>query len=626
MSSINFKRSNGLVALIVLLTFSVTVFAETPSIKVEPPFWWAGMNDNTLQLLVYASGINSTQVSVNYPGVKVAKIQKAENPSYLFVDLVLDKKVKPGAFDISFKEEGKIKYTYSYELKKRNGGSAHRKGFNPSDVVYLLMPDRFANADPSNDNIEGMLEKADRLNPSGRHGGDIRGIINHLDYIKDLGITAVWINPLLENNNKAYSYHGYAITDFYKIDPRFGSNDDYIKLVSAAHQQGLKIIMDMIFNHCGINHWFINDLPMKSWIHEFPKFTRSNFKAESLSDPHASEYDRNLMTNGWFDTNMPDLDQTNPFVSNYLIQNSIWWIEYSGIDGIRMDTQPYPNKEFMSEWGRRIFKEYPDFNIVGEAWLPHESMTAYYQKDSKVSNGYNSNIPSVTDFPLYNAIGKSFNIAEGMNQGVKSIYYVLAQDFLYANPAYNLIFADNHDLNRVFSTLKGDFDAYKLAMTFLLTTRGIPEILYGTEILMRSDNYKSDGEIRKDFPGGWNGDSLNLFTAEGRNASQKEAFNFMQTLLKWRSTNEAVTTGTLKHYIPENDVYVYFRIKDNHKVMVLLNNNANAQPVETSRFSEDLNGVIQGRNVLSDKPFTFRNTILLEPRQALIIEFDVPSN
>lgn len=626
MSSINFKRSNGLVALIVLLTFSVTVFAETPSIKVEPPFWWAGMNDNTLQLLVYASGINSTQVSVNYPGVKVAKIQKAENPSYLFVDLVLDKKVKPGAFDISFKEEGKIKYTYSYELKKRNGGSAHRKGFNPSDVVYLLMPDRFANADPSNDNIEGMLEKADRLNPSGRHGGDIRGIINHLDYIKDLGITAVWINPLLENNNKAYSYHGYAITDFYKIDPRFGSNDDYIKLVSAAHQQGLKIIMDMIFNHCGINHWFINDLPMKSWIHEFPKFTRSNFKAESLSDPHASEYDRNLMTNGWFDTNMPDLDQTNPFVSNYLIQNSIWWIEYSGIDGIRMDTQPYPNKEFMSEWGRRIFKEYPDFNIVGEAWLPHESMTAYYQKDSKVSNGYNSNIPSVTDFPLYNAIGKSFNIAEGMNQGVKSIYYVLAQDFLYANPAYNLIFADNHDLNRVFSTLKGDFDAYKLAMTFLLTTRGIPEILYGTEILMRSDNYKSDGEIRKDFPGGWNGDSLNLFTAEGRNASQKEAFNFMQTLLKWRSTNEAVTTGTLKHYIPENDVYVYFRIKDNHKVMVLLNNDANAQPVETSRFSEDLNGVIQGRNVLSDKPFTFRNTILLEPRQALIIEFDVPSN
>lgn len=626
MSSINFKRSNGLVALIVLLTFSVTVFAETPSIKVEPPFWWAGMNDNTLQLLVYASGINSTQVSVNYPGVKVAKIQKAENPSYLFVDLVLDKKVKPGAFDISFKEEGKIKYTYSYELKKRNGGSAHRKGFNPSDVVYLLMPDRFANADPSNDNIEGMLEKADRLNPSGRHGGDIRGIINHLDYIKDLGITAVWINPLLENNNKAYSYHGYAITDFYKIDPRFGSNDDYIKLVSAAHQQGLKIIMDMIFNHCGINHWFINDLPMKSWIHEFPKFTRSNFKAESLSDPHASEYDRNLMTNGWFDTNMPDLDQTNPFVSNYLIQNSIWWIEYSGIDGIRMDTQPYPNKEFMSEWGRRIFKEYPDFNIVGEAWLPHESMTAYYQKDSKVSNGYNSNIPSVTDFPLYSAIGKSFNIAEGMNQGVKSIYYVLAQDFLYANPAYNLIFADNHDLNRVFSTLKGDFDAYKLAMTFLLTTRGIPEILYGTEILMRSDNYKSDGEIRKDFPGGWNGDSLNLFTAEGRNASQKEAFNFMQTLLKWRSTNEAVTTGTLKHYIPENDVYVYFRIKDNHKVMVLLNNNANAQPVETSRFSEDLNGVIHGRNVLSDKPFTFRDTILLEPRQALIIEFDVPSN
>lgn len=626
MSSINIKRSRGLIAVILLLTLSVPVFAGAPTIKVEPPFWWAGMNNSTLQLLVYANGINQTQVSVKYPGVKIAKIQKAENPSYLFIDLVLDKNVKPGAFDISFKEEGKIKYTYSYELKKRNGGSAQRKGFDPSDVVYLLMPDRFANADPSNDNIDGMLEKADRLNPSGRHGGDIKGILNHLDYIKDLGVTAVWINPLLENNNKAYSYHGYAITDLYKIDPRFGSNDDYLKLVSVAHQQGLKIIMDMIFNHCGINHWFINDLPMKNWIHQFPNFTRTNFKAESLSDPHASEYDRNLMTNGWFDTNMPDLDQTNPFVSNYLIQNSIWWIEYSGIDGIRMDTEPYPNKEFMSEWGHRVLEEYPHFNIVGEAWLPYESMTAFYQKDSKVSNGFNSNIPSVTDFPLYNAIGKAFNVSDGKNQGVKSVYYVLAQDFLYTNPSYNLIFADNHDLNRVFSTLKGDFDAYKLTMTFLLTTRGIPEILYGTEILMRSDNYKSDGEIRKDFPGGWKGDSLNLFTAEGRNENQKEAFNYLQTLLKWRSTSEAVKTGTLKHYIPENDVYVYFRIKDNHKVMVLLNNNANAQPVETSRFSEDLNGVIHGRNVLSDKPFTFRNTILLEPRQALIIEFDVPSN
>lgn len=608
------------VFLVVIIACSISVQAAPSDIRVEPPFWWTEMNDPNLQLLIHEVDIANSEVIIDYPGVKVVNIHKVDNPNYLFVDLLIEKRVKPGKFEIKFNVNGKIKTKYTYELKQRATGSAERKGFSPSDVIYLLMPDRFANGDPSNDSNPLMLETADRSNPSGRHGGDIKGITNHLPYIKDLGVTAIWINPLLENNNKAFTYHGYAITDFYKVDPRYGSNNDYAKLVESAHQQGLKVIMDMVFNHCGINHWFINDLPMKGWIHEFAEFTRSNFRAETLTDPHVAESDRDRMLQGWFDTNMPDLDQRNPLLSNYLIQNSIWWIEYSGIDGIRMDTQPYPYKEMMSEWAKRVFMEYPYFNIVGEAWMQKESMTAYYQKDAKLGNGYNSNIPSITDFPLYNAITRAFTEPEGWSEGMARLYYVLAQDFLYTNSQYNLIFADNHDLNRFFSTINKDLNAYKMAMTFLLTTRGIPALYYGTEFLMEGEEHKGHGEIRKDFPGGWAGDTINLFNAEGRNAMQNEAFIYLQKLLKWRATNDAVQQGTLKHYIPQDGVYVYFREHNDQRVMVLLNNSQSSQSIQTSRFKESLRGAIHGTNVLEGKPFTFRNNILLEPRSALIIE------
>jgi glycosidase len=328
------------------------------------------------------------------------------------------------------------------------------------------------------------------------------------------------------------------------------------------------------------------------------------------------------MLQGWFDRNMPDLDQRNPFVSNYLIQNSIWWIEYSGIDGIRMDTQPYPYKEIIAEWAKRVFEEYPDFNIVGEAWMQRESMTAFYQKDSRFGKGYNSNIPSVTDFPLYNAVTRAFNEPEGWTEGMARIYYVLAQDFLFADPNYNLIFADNHDLNRFFTSVNKDIDAYKLAMAFLLTTRGIPMIYYGTEYLMEGEEHKGHGDIRKDFPGGWPSDSVNLFRGDGRSPQQEEAFRFLQTILKWRSTNEAVAKGALKHYIPQDGVYVYFREWEDNKVMVMLNNNKGSQAIETSRFQESMKGSRNGKNIITGKPFIFRNTILLEPRQVLIIELE----
>lgn len=614
------KKGVNLPVFVLIIVIFLSFKVQANNVRIEPPFWFAGMNNPSLQLLVHGEQVGTMQPEISYKGVEIVKVNKTENPNYLIIDLQLDKNVKPGSFNIRFTLEGKTKFSYSYELRNRQKGSAERKGFDASDVIYLLMPDRFANGDQKNDSHEDMLEKADRSNPNGRHGGDIKGISDHLDYIRNLGATAVWINPLLENNNKAYTYHGYAITDFYRIDPRFGSNDDYVNMVSNAHTKGLKIIMDMVFNHCGINHWFVNDLPSADWLNQHKEFTKSNFRAETISDPHSSEYDRNLMLSGWFDNNMPDLNQHNPYVRNYLIQNSIWWIEYAGLDGIRMDTQPYSFAEMMPEWTKRINEEYPGFRIVGEAWMQRESMTAYWQKESFVSNGYNSGVDYITDFPLYNAITKAFTENDGWSEGMARIYYVLAQDFLYRNPYDLLIFADNHDLNRFYTSINKDLEAYKLAMTFLLTTRGIPMIYYGTEFLMEGEEPKGHGFIRKDFPGGWPGDSVNYFTGQGFTGDQKDAFDFMQNLLKWRTTNEAVKTGKLTQYVPQDGVYVYFREAGDSRIMVILNNTSESRAIDTARFKENLKGTIHGKNIVNGKPFTFRNSILLEPRQPLIIE------
>jgi len=568
-------------------------------LRVEPPSWWAGMKYNKLQLIVHGKDITAMKAVIKYPGITLEKQESVENPNYLFLNLLLDQKLKPGTFDITLMADGKKAYSYRYEIKQRDAGSASRQGFTPADVVYLLMPDRFANGDTSNDSMPGMLEKPDRIKPLGRHGGDIAGIRKHLDYIKELGITAIWPNPLLENNNKAASYHGYAITDFYKVDPRFGTNDDYRAMVDEAHSKDLKIIMDMVFNHCGLNHWFIKDLPMKNWIHQFPEYTRSNFRAESITDIYAAEADQNRMLQGWFDTNMPDLDQRNPYLVEYLIQNSIWWVEFAALDGIRLDTQPYPYKEMMAEWSKRIFLEYPNFNLVGEAWMQRESMTAYYQKDAIVGDGYNSGVPSVTDFPLYNAMTRAFTENESWDEGMARLYYVLSQDFLYANPNYLLTFLDNHDLNRYYNSIGRDLQALKMATAFLLTTRGIPQIYYGTELLMDGNSGVSHGDIRKDFPGGWPGDTINAFTAEGRNADQNEAFNYMKQLLNWRKGNAAVTQGKLKHFVPEDGVYVYFRMAGEQSVMVVINRNDKDKIVKTGRFAECLKGYSVGLDVVS---------------------------
>jgi glycosidase len=588
--------------------------------RIEPPFWWSGIQYDTLQLMIYGKDISGYEVKSESDALKVLKSQMATNPNYLFVDLLIGADAVPGFYAFTFKNESGKNLTYNYELKSRNNQPDKWKGFDSSDAIYLLMPDRFADADTTNDTVAGMLEKADRSSPHGRHGGDIEGIIDHLSYISGLGFTALWITPLLENNMPEYSYHGYGITDFYRIDSRFGSNTDYVQLVDSAHSQGLKIIMDMVLNHCGTNHWFVCDLPSADWLNQWETPTYSNFRAEVMTDPHASEYDKNRLEKGWFAPLLADLNLGNPILLKYLIQNTIWWIEYAGIDGIRMDTYPYPKKESMVEWTTTVRKLYPRLTIVGETWLQKTAHTAYWQSGTCNYDGYDSHIPVVTDFPLYYAIGQSMNESEGWTEGLRRLYYVLSEDFLYADPKRLLIFADNHDLNRYYSAVDNDLNKFMMGLAFLLTTRGIPQVYYGTEILMTGDKSQDDGFIRQDFPGGWPGDEVNAFTGEGLSPQQVEASIFIGKLLKWRQTSNAIQNGKLVQFIPENDVYVYFRNSASQSVMIILNKNPEEIVLNTERFSEGLTGYKAARNILTGAVLNDIENIHLPAFSPIILE------
>ena len=605
-----------------LLLFPVILFSQSNNIlKVEPPFWWTGMSNPNLQVLIYGNEISLSTIEINHPGIELTKVNRVDNPNYVFLDIKIGKDVQPGIFDIIFKVGNKLMPPYKYELKERESGSAERIGFNNSDAVYLLMPDRFSNGDPSNDDMPGMIEKANRANPDGRHGGDISGIINHLDYIKDLGFTTIWCNPLVENNYPEYSYHGYAITDFYNIDRRFGTNDDYVQLVEKSHERNLKVIMDMVFNHCCISNYLIIDPPQPDWFHQFPEFTKSNFRASTISDPHASAYDRNKMLTGWFDKHMADLNQNNLFLAKYLIQNSIWWIEYAGIDGIRVDTQPYSFKEFIADWSKAIFDEYPNFNVLGESWLQKESITGYFQKDAVNQDGYNSNIPSVTDFPTHYAISNAFNEKDTWTEGLARLYYVLTQDFVYASPENNLVFCDNHDLDRYYTSLGEDLNKWKMGITYILTTRGIPMVYYGTEILMTGKEEEGHGFIREDFPGGWAEDPVNVFTSAGRTPDQNEAFNYLQQLLKWRQSKDVIHSGKLTHFVPENETYVYFRHNESACIMVGMNNSTNEmKALKMDKYAECVDGYSYAINVATGESINYLDAITLPPKSVIVLE------
>ncbi len=611
------KRFLLIVALLVpLLLLAQEVKLE----RVEPPNWWTGFKNPEVQLMVYGKNIATTTVSVDYPGFVIKKIHKTDNPNYLFLDMTISPGTRPGLAVIQFKSKDKVAGKYLYELNERKKGSAPRKSFNASDVIYLLMPDRFSNGDTTNDNCLGMLENADRSNPDGRHGGDLQGITNHLDYLKDLGVTALWLNPFQENNQEKYSYHGYSITNYYLTDPRIGTNEEFAKLCTAIHKKGMKVIMDQILNHCGSNHWWMKDLPSPDWINQWPEFTRSNYRAGTVSDPYVSTADSNLYVRGWFDKTMPDLNQRNPYLKQYLIQNSIWWIEYAGLDGIRHDTHPYPFKDVMSEWGQRILEEYPGFNIVGECWMNYPSNVAYWQKDALNKDHYNSWLPSVFDFPLYDALTRAFNEPEGWNTGILRLYEILSQDMVYPDPGNLVVFADNHDVNRCLDTQNDDVRKLKMALAFVLTTRGIPQIYYGSEILMTTGADKGHGSIRKDFPGGWPSDTQNKFTAAGRTPAEQEMFDYVKNLLTWRQSSDVVHTGKLLHFIPENGIYVYFRYNAKDAVMVVLNNNEETRHLDTKRFREVLDRYHSGTDVINGGEIGDLSLLAVPSKSALIID------
>lgn len=611
--------------LIIMAVFSFLGF-KTPvqaSIKkVAPTFWWAGMKNTELQILLYGEDISSSDVSLTSSDVYLKEVVRQANSNYLILYLDL-KEARPQKFDIVLKKGRKVTKV-PYELKERIRKGTDIEGFTSSDVLYLIMPDRFANGNPDNDVVAGMLEnKVDRNEQFGRHGGDFKGISEHLDYISDLGVTAIWLNPTQENDMKDGSYHGYAITDYYQIDRRFGTNEEFCNLVNEAHENGLKVVMDMIFNHCGSENYLFKDKPQDDWFNFRSNYVQTSFKTASVMDIHASDYEKAIATDGWFTQVMPDLNQRNRHVARYLIQSSIWWIEYAGINGIRQDTHPYADYDFMSSWCKEVLEEYPHFNIVGETWLNSNVLVSYWQKDSKLAAPKNSNLPTVMDFPLTDLMSKAFDEeTTEWSGGLYRLYDYHTQDLVYANPMNLLIFLDNHDTSRF---CKNEEDAknivrYKQAITYLLTTRGIPQIYYGTEILMAADKSEGDGCLRRDFPGGWKGDKVNCFTAEGRTDLQNEAFDYTRKLLNFRKGNEAICKGTMKHFSICKGVYVYERKYNDKSVVVFMNGTDEKQTLSLVPYKEILpsssvTDFISGKNVVLDEEIT------LDSRETLLLTF-----
>ncbi len=589
---------------------------------LEPAFWWAGMESNFLQLLVHGENIAELEPVIKYPGVEIKQIHRVANVNYLFVDLWLADAVKPGELPIEFIRDGKPAITVSYPLHEREPDSASRQGFTPADVIYLITPDRFANGDQSNDEVAGLSEGVDRADQNGRHGGDLQGIIEHLDYIADMGFTQLWLNPVLQNAQPTYSYHGYAITDFYEVDARFGSNALYRQLAQQASQRGVGLIMDMVLNHSGSRHWWMTDLPTPDWINNGGEFTPTSHKRESLHDPHGVDDDREVFSSGWFVPSMPDLNQRNPFLANYLIQNSIWWVEYAGLSGIRVDTYSYSDKTFLSRWTQRLMAEYPHFNIVGEEWSLNPSIVAYWQRGKKTHDRYQSYLPSVMDFPLQNAVVEGLTAKESWSSGLVKLYETLAADFVYADPYNLVVFPDNHDMDRIYPALGEDDRLWRIALTYFLTTRGIPQIFYGTEIQMSHSGSGDHGAIRAEFPGGWPGDSVNGFSGEGLSAGQKNAKAFLQGLLTWRKTSPAIHYGELTHYAPENETYVYFRHYEDDLVMVAINKSGDAIALGTERFHRFLKGRSVARNIITGSQHSLTHPLEVEARSAHVFEIE----
>lgn len=624
-----------------LLMSTMSMNAAVSVDRIEPTNWYVGMKDTSLQLMVYGKDVRNADVEINYPGVRIDSIARLDSPNYLLVYLNIDG-AKAGEMTLNFKQ-GKQSKKVKYELRDRAMAGDKRIGFTNEDVLYMLMPDRFANGNPQNDVIKTMRDKTcDRNAPSLRHGGDLEGIRQHLNYFKELGVTTLWFTPVLENDNpsdgKSSSYHGYATTDYYKVDPRFGTNDEYKRLIDEAHQNGLKVVMDMIFNHCGYYHPWVADLPSKDWLNTpewledqakgnkdgiiktNEKYLQTNGKLTTVFDPYASKFDLHQTVDGWFVPTMPDLNQRNPHVLKYLIQNSEWWIETVGIDGIRMDTYPYADADAMALWMKTINNEYPNFNTVGEAWVTEPAYTAALQKDSKLSEK-NSHLKTVMDFAFFDRINQAKNEeTDDWFSGMNRVYNVFCYDYLYPNPKSVMAFVENHDTDRFLGEGK-DTVALKQAMALLLTINRIPQVYYGTEVLMNGTKAITDGYVRCDYPGGWTGDKHNAFTAEGRTKAENDMFNWMSRLLHWRQGNEVITKGSQTQFCTHKGIYVIARQYNGKNVMTIINGKREANELDVKRYAEIIGNAEKAIDVTTGRNVIINHNIKLRPRHAMILEF-----
>ena len=619
------------------LSFIMTALGMNAAVKidrVEPTDWYVGMKDPSLQLMVYGEGIREAQVSTDYPGVRVDSLVRLDSPNYLLVYLDLSG-AQPGEMKLRF-TMGKSKKEVSYRLKARAMAGEERKGFSNADVLYMLMPDRFAQGKDHKAQVKGMNPYVeDRSKPSLRHGGDLQGIRDHLDYFTQLGVTALWLTPVLENNSPdgkdgSSTYHGYATTNYYRVDPRFGTNEDYRELIADAHAKGLKVVMDMIFNHCGFEHPWVKDLPSQDWLNvpewlsgkeeDKAKYLQTSYKLTPVLDPYAAEVDKRETVDGWFVPSMPDLNQRNPHVIKYLIQNSVWWIETVGIDGIRMDTYPYADREAMALWMKTLEREYPNFNTVGETWVTEPAYTAAWQKDSKLSS-INSYLKTVMDFAFYDRVNMAAREeTDDWWQGMNRVYNTLCYDYLYANPSSVLAFIENHDTDRF---LKNGTDtlALKQALALLLTINRTPQLYYGTEILMNGTKEVTDGNVRKDFPGGFPGDKANCFTAEGRTRAQNDMFNWLSRLLHWRQGNEAIIHGKQVQFTPRKGVYVIARQAKGQNVLTVVNGTSEPAQMEVKRYAEIIGQATEATDILTGRKVALDKDVALQPRETLVLSF-----
>ena len=604
---------------------SLTSYAQNID-RVEPPNWWVNMNHNQLELMVHGDNIAKYKPSIKNSKIELKLVKRTENNNYLFLTIDVSK-AEAGKFKIDFQKKGKRNnFSIDYELKNRKKDSNLRKGFDSSDVIYLITPDRFANADTSNDIIKGLQEQGvNRKEDYARHGGDIKGITKHLDYIDEMGFTAIWSTPVLTNDMKESSYHGYAITDLYQPDPRFGTMDEYIELAKKSKERGIKLVMDMVANHIGSGHWWMKDLPTKDWVNYQKEFLKGNIvttnhRRTTNQDNYASKKDKDLMSEGWFVSAMPDLNQRNPLLANYIIQNNIWWIETLDLGGVRQDTYPYPDKDFMAKWAKAIMDEYPNMSIVGEEWSLNPLLVGYWQDGQNNKDGYKSNISSSMDFPMQRAIIDGINEQESWDKGFVKMYEGLANDFSYFNPSDIMIFPDNHDMSRVFTQLKEDVVKTKMALGYILTLPRIAQIYYGTEILLNDTAKPGDhGLLRADFPGGWEGDSVNAFTGKGLSSDQNEMQSYLKKLLNYRKTSEAIHNGKTVHFAPDLGVYVLFRIKNDEIVTIILNKNEEAVSLDLNRFEEiGLLGKTV-KNIISGEKFVWKTSLKLDSKGVLLL-------